>query len=241
MKLKQYAGKLVAAFCSLTLCSSLLGVTPVYAQTASQDLTLIRQKVEDFLLAQSAGYPGKVSVSAVAIDSRLKLADCASMQMFLPHGSRAWGRTSVGVRCNAPSVWTVYVQANVQVMADYLIAAAPLVQGHIITERDLATNRGDLAKLPPGIFTDSTQAVGMRVGLSLSAGTVLRQEMLRITPVVQQGQKVILSSAGRGFSISAEGTALGNAGEGQRVKVKVANGQVVSGLARQGGQIEVVF
>ncbi|MCB5183787.1 flagellar basal body P-ring formation protein FlgA [Methylobacillus gramineus] len=235
MKVKQHASIVLVAICSCLVAVS------VRAEDVHQDLTLVRQKVEGFLLTQSAGYPGQVSVSALAIDNRLKLAACTSMQMFLPHGSRVWGRTSVGVRCNAPAIWTVYVQANVQVMADYLITATPLAQGHIISEQDLARNRGDLAKLPPGIFTDSAQAVGMSVGVSLSAGTVLRQEMLRVTPVVQQGQKVVLSSAGNGFTISAEGTALGNAGEGQRVKVKVGNGQVISGLARQGGQIDVIF
>lgn len=226
----------IAALLIACLCGM-----PVFAASGHQDLTQLRVQVEQFLLSQSAGLPGKVSVSAVAVDSRLKLASCDNLQMSLPPGSKIWGRTSVGVRCNAPQVWTIYVQANVQVMAEYLIAAGPLAQGHIITEQDLAKSQGDLAKLPPGVFTDASQAVGRAVYVPLSAGTVLRQEMLRVLPVVQQGQKVVLNTIGEGFKVSAEGTALSNAGEGQRVKVKVGNGQVVSGLARQGGLIEVIF
>lgn len=206
-----------------------------------QNLTQLRGLVEEFLLGQTVGYPGKVSAAAVAVDNRLKLANCDKLQMFLPNGSRAWGRTSVGVKCSAPQSWTIYVQANVEVMADYLIAAVPLTQGQVITEQDLAKAQGDLARLPPGVFTDVTQAVGRSVYLPLSAGTVLRQEMLRIMPVVQQGQKVVLNSIGKGFMVTAEGTALANATEGQRVRVKVGNGQVVSGLARQGGLIDVMF
>lgn len=235
MKRVYIAGRMVA------LLIACLWVMPISANGGHQDLTQLRQQVEQFLLNQSASLPGKVSVSAMAIDSRLKLAGCDNLQMSLPTGSRIWGRTSVGVRCNAPQVWTVYVQANVQVMADYLIAAGPLTQGHIITEQDLIKGQGDLAKLPPGVFTDTSQAVGRAVYVPLSAGTVLRQEMLRVLPVVQQGQKVVLNTIGDGFKVSAEGTALSNAGEGQRVKVKVGNGQVVSGLARQGGLIEVIF
>ncbi|MCB5189287.1 flagellar basal body P-ring formation protein FlgA [Methylobacillus arboreus] len=229
------SGRIVA------LLFACLCATPAAASSSHQDLTQLRQQVEKFLLSQSTGHPGKVLVSAVAVDARLKLASCDNLQLFLPNGSRIWGRTSVGVRCNAPQVWTIYVQANVQVMADYLIAAGPLAQGHIITEQDLAKSQGDLAKLPPGVFTDVTQAVGRAVYVPLSAGTVLRQEMLRVLPVVQQGQKVVLNTIGNGFRVSAEGTALSNAGEGQRVKVKVTNGQVVSGLARHGGLIEVIF
>lgn len=206
-----------------------------------QNLTQLGGQVEAFLLAQTVGYPGKVSAAAVAVDKRLKLASCDKLQMFLPNGSRAWGRTSVGVKCTAPQAWTIYVQANVEVMADYLIAAVPLAQGQIIGEQDLARAQGDLARLPPGVFTDVAQAVGRSVYVPLSAGTVLRQEMLRIMPVVQQGQKVVLNSIGNGFMVTAEGTALANATEGQRVRVKVGNGQVVSGLARQGGLIDVMF
>lgn len=206
-----------------------------------QNLTQLRAQVEEFLLGQTVGYPGKVSAAAVAVDNRLKLASCDKLQMFLPNGSRAWGRTSVGVKCTAPQAWTIYVQANVEVMADYLIAAVPLAQGQIISEQDLAKAQGDLARLPPGVFTDVAQAVGRSVYVPLSAGTVLRQEMLRIMPVVQQGQKVVLNTIGKGFMVTAEGTALANATEGQRVRVKVGNGQVVSGLARQGGLIDVIY
>jgi len=41
--------------------------------------------------------------------------------------------------------------------------------------------------------------------------------------------------------VSAEGRALANANEGQVVQVKVASGQVVSGIARVGGQIQVGY
>jgi flagella basal body P-ring formation protein FlgA len=75
----------------------------------------------------------------------------------------------------------------------------------------------------------------------MNAGTVLRQEMLKISPVVQQGQAVKLTSSGNGFSVSAEGQAMSKANEGQVVQVKVASGQIVTGIARSGGQIEVGF
>ena len=65
--------------------------------------------------------------------------------------------------------------------------------------------------------------------------------MLKIAPVVQQGQAVMVTSKGTGFSVSAEGLAMAKANEGQVVQVKVASGQVVTGIARNGGQVEVGF
>jgi flagella basal body P-ring formation protein FlgA len=210
-------------------------------QYPKQDLSLIKVKVVEFLQTQTLGYPGKVAVQAGAIDPNLKLAICHDIQVFLPSGSRAWGKTSVGVRCNAPSAWTIYAQATVNVVAQYLVAAAPLAQGRVVTHEDLLFQTGDLTQLPPGIFTDVTQALGRIVNISMNAGAVLRQEMLKVSPVVQQGQTVMITSAGKGFRVSAEGKAMTKANEGQVVQVKVANGQVVSGIARQSGQVEVVF
>lgn len=206
-----------------------------------QNLNLIKEKIAEFLQTQTIGYPGKVKTQVGAIDPNLKLAGCHDLQVFVPSGSRAWGKTTVGVKCEAPSAWTIYVQANVSVLAQYLVAAAPLGQGQIVTAKDVIFENGDLTQLPAGVFTDATQAIGRSVNISMNAGTVLRQEMLKITPVVQQGQTVKLVSSGVGFSVSAEGKAMGKANEGQVVQVKVASGQLVTGIARAGGQIEVGY
>lgn len=207
----------------------------------TQNLFAVKDKITEFLETQAIGYPGKVSVHAGAIDTNMKLAQCPDVQVFLPTGSRAWGKTSVGVRCNAPSVWTIYVQATVNVVAQYLVAAAPLAQGQVVASQDLVFESGDLTQLPAGVFTDQAQAIGRTVNISMTAGTVLRQEMLKLSPVVQQGQTVMLTTAGNGFSVSAEGQAMSKANEGQIVQVKVASGQVVTGIAHNGGQVEVNF
>ena len=92
-------------------------VAPASALGTKQNLSAIKSKITEFLETQAIGYPGKVSVHAGSIDPNMKLAQCTEMQVFLPTGSRAWGKTSVGVRCNAPSIWTIYVQATVNVIA----------------------------------------------------------------------------------------------------------------------------
>jgi flagella basal body P-ring formation protein FlgA len=111
----------------------------------------------------------------------------------------------------------------------------------VVTAQDVLYESGDLTQLPAGVFTNQEQAIGRSVNMSMNSGTVLRQEMLKVSPVVQQGQTVMLISRGNGFSVTAEGQAIAKANEGQVVQVKVASGQVVSGIARSGGQVEVGF
>jgi len=206
-----------------------------------QDAAAIKRTVEEFLKVQSGGLPGQVTVAVGAIDPRLSLAACPAPQAFFSPGARAWGKTTVGVRCTAPSNWTLYVQASVTVMGDYVASAAPLAQGQDIEERQLVVLQGDLTSLPAGVATDISQVVGRSVNASLPPGTPLRLDTLRSKPVVQPGQLVRLVSSGSGFSVSAEARAMSTAADGQVVRVKTASGQQISGIAKQGGLVEVAF
>jgi flagella basal body P-ring formation protein FlgA len=208
---------------------------------ARQDPNALRAVAEQFLLAQAAGLPGEVSVKVGAVDPRTALAGCPAPEAFLNPGARAWGKTTVGVRCTAPSVWTIYVQAQVNVKADYVAAAVPLAQGQPVEQGQLMLVKGDIAAMPNGIITDMAQAIGRTPTVSLAAGTPLRLDTLRSKPVVQQNQAVRLVLNGNGFSVSAEGRAIGTAGEGQVVQVRTPSGTVVSGTAKAGGMVEVAF
>jgi flagella basal body P-ring formation protein FlgA len=208
---------------------------------ARQDLAVLRQTVEQFLQIQSAGLPGEVKVTAGAIDARMSLAACPAPQAFLMPGARAWGKTTVGVRCATPAAWTVYIQATVAVQAEYIASAVPLAQGQTIEAGQLATLKGDLTMLPAGIATDMAQVIGRSTNVSLPPGTPLRLDTLRSKPVVQTGQLVRLVSSGSGFSVSAEARAMSTAGDGQVVQVKTSGGQQITGIAKAGGLVEVAF
>jgi len=208
---------------------------------ARQEMASVRRSVEQFLQIQSAGLPGQVSISVGAIDPRMQLAACPEPQAFFMPGARAWGKTTVGVRCVAPSAWTIYVQASVSVIGEYLASAVPLAQGQSIEASQLVTLKGDLTMLPAGIATELTQVVGRSANISLPPGTPLRLDTLRSKPVVQSGQLVRLITSGNGFSVSAEARAMSTAGDGQVVQVRTAGGQQITGIAKAGGMVEVAF
>ncbi|MBT8542945.1 flagellar basal body P-ring formation protein FlgA [Polynucleobacter paneuropaeus] len=206
---------------------------------AFQNLRIINQKVKDFLTTQSAGSPGKPEITVTPMEEGTQLTYCPSPEAFFPPNSAAWGRTTVGVRCGQPKPWTVYVQANVSIIANYVVAGAPIGQGQTITANELQLQKGDLTTLPAGIFTEFNRVIGQTARMSLVAGTVLKKEMLKMPLIVQKGQSVRVSSGGKGFSISTDGQALNEASEGELVKVKVSNGSVVTGIAKENGVVEV--
>lgn len=200
---------------------------------------LVSSTVEQYLKTQTQGLPGKVSYSVGMLDPRMQLSPCSAMEPFLPPGTRLWGKANVGVRCLGPANWTVYVPVQVNVSGNYLVSVRPLAAGQPLVSADFAARQGDLTQLPPGVVTDPSQLAGKTLKNSIGSGQPVRGDMLLAPLVVQQGQTVRLISQGPGFAVSNEGRALNNAAEGQIAQARTAGGQVVSGVARPGGIIEI--
>jgi flagella basal body P-ring formation protein FlgA len=161
------------------------------------------------------------------------------MTPFLPSGMRIRPRMTVGVRCNAPKAWTIYVQATVSVQGQYLVAARPIAMGQAVSAQDLTTREGDLVALPPGAVTASQAVVGMLAGQRIAAGQIIKSGALRHPRAVSRGQRVRITARGNGFVVNSEGQALDNAPPGATVQVRTASGQVVSGIVENAGVVEV--
>jgi flagella basal body P-ring formation protein FlgA len=224
---------------SLILPLALLSTA--FAAEARQEPAEVKRIVEDFLSVQVRGLPGEASFTVGAIDPNNNLPPCPALEAFLPAGSRPWGRINVGVRCQATGGWSIYVPAQVKVIGDYFVTARPLARGQAVAAADLVRRRGDLAELPAGVVVEEAQALGKVLGMSIQSGQILRSDFLRAPPAVLQGQSVKVVSKGKGFQVAAEGKALANAADGQVVQVRTASGQTLTGIARQGGTVEVSY
>lgn len=233
---------LVIMLCLLkaTFCTSHLLASPNKTVTQQQDIALIKAAVENFIYRNTTALPGQIIVNIDKIDSYLSLPNCPELEPFIPTGSRLWGKTSVGVRCNNQDViWTIYVQAEVNVMTNVLHIARPVSSGQALTFEDITFQNVNLTQMPDGIFTNADQVIGKVATTNLSAGQPLRQQMLRAPYVISRGQKVNLVIQGRGFSVSSEGLALADAAEGQVVQVRNKSGRIISGIARINSIVEV--
>ncbi|EXI81454.1 MAG: Flagella basal body P-ring formation protein FlgA precursor [Candidatus Accumulibacter appositus] len=197
--------------------------------------------LDNYLRIQTQGLPGKVSYHIGHLDQYAQEAACSAYEPFLPQGSRLWGRTTIGVRCLAPEAWTIYVPVQIRISGNYLVTARQLNRGQLISASDIYAQQGDLGALPASIVIDPAQAIGKTLKNGVAAGQPLRNDLLTAPWAVQQGQSVKLQSTGAGFSVSNEGKALNNASDGQIAQVRTASGQVVSGVARPGGIVEVTY
>jgi len=203
-----------------------------------QDADSINATAYAFLQQQTAGLPGKITITVAPAFPR-GLAACTTLEPFMPVGARLWGRTSVGVRCAGARPWTIYLRASISLMATYYSSARQISPGEMLSAADLVAHEGDLALLPQAVITDPAQAVGAIALARIGAGLPLRQDLLKSAMSVTVGQTVKVVAAGEGFSISAEGSVMNNAGPGQQVRVKTSTGQIVTGIVKDGSTVEI--
>ncbi|CAB3630837.1 flagellar basal body P-ring formation chaperone FlgA [Achromobacter pestifer] len=227
------------ASCLIALVLALPGIAQAQAQDAtSQAPEAIAVVAQSYLLDQLAGLPGQATV-AIDPPRAERLAPCDAMSPFMPSGVKMRSRMTVGVRCNAPKPWTTYVQATVRVPGYYYVASRMIAAGQALTPDDLSPRDGDLVALPPGAITDPQTVVGMTAAYRINAGQPVRGSSLRNAQSVLRGSNVRINARGNGFVVSSEGQALDNAAPGAMVQVRTANGQVISGVVKNAGLVEM--
>lgn len=205
------------------------------AATTEAALALVRQ-------AASAIAPAgaRVAATAGALDARLRLAACTRVEPYLVSGLPGWGATRVGLRCTSgPVHWRAFLPVQVQVLAPAWTSKAALPAGALVANDQWELAETDWAAAPtPPLGARSTIA-GRTLARPMNPGQALREGDLQARRWFANGQTVRIVAAGPGFSIQAEGLALGHGIEGQPVRVRTEAGRIVTGQAIGEALVEV--
>lgn len=227
------------AFAAVAATATATAVPPTQAQTQAPATDAAGQAIEKYLQVQSAGLPGKVTISFEGRGTAALPACEAAPEVFLPPGATPWGRVSVGVRCQAERPWTRFVQARIAVEGSYFVATRAIDTGRPLAPGDVAERTGDLTRLPRSVVTSAAELVGVVSANRIAPGAPIRKELVRGVTVIQQGQAVKVVAQGEGFVVSTEGKALSGAKVGAVVQAKTVDGRLISGVANEEGQIQL--
>lgn len=174
--------------------------------------------------------PLRMETSVGALDSRLKLAPCGNVEVYLPPGSRLWGKTRVGVRCvDGMARWNVSMPVTVKAFGNAWVVRGHVQSGVLLTESDLVEAEVDWAEEAVPVIGDRAAWLGQVSARMLTTGQTLRQGMVKPAQVFQAGAQVRVIAQGAGFQISGDALALSAGVVGQVARVKMENGRVASG------------
>ncbi|MGI9152650.1 MAG: flagellar basal body P-ring formation chaperone FlgA [Rubrivivax sp.] len=215
----------------LALCSTAQS-NPAPAQELDPAWTQRAQQLANDAARMAFGdqIPVRVEVVPGQLDPRLSLAPCQKVDVFMPAGQRAWGRTRIGLKClQGPVAWSVTLPLIVRLWAPALVAAGPLPAGTVLSTAHLRMSEVDWAERDsPVLFLEDT-AVGRTLATALSPGATVRQEHLRKRQWFDAGDTVRVHAVGSGFTIQGEGVAITPGIEGQSARIRTESGRTITG------------
>ncbi|MCU0840798.1 MAG: flagellar basal body P-ring formation chaperone FlgA [Thiobacillaceae bacterium] len=217
-------------------------VQTVRADTSvPQDWGLARQAAERHLreLAERTYAGTQAMVEVGPVDPRLRMTRCAKLEFSLPPGSRPAGNGSLGVRCESPEPWSLYLTYQIGLRGPALVLKWPVAARQALREQDVETRAIVYETTPDRYLRRGESFEGAVAARPLAAGQALTVDSIQRRQAVRAGQRVKLIVVGSGFQVSQEGVALNDAAAGDTVRVRAPNGRVLQGSATADGRVRM--
>jgi len=229
---RRYQMELVSLFVALTLITWIS--TAIGQEVASVEPTeAIRAAAESFVRSQLPQDASIAGVTAGALDSRLRLVRCTGgMHGHLPPGAALQARAMVGVSCEGPVRWTVYVPVTVESRISVLVLKHPVARDARLTMEDVTVEARKVTGIGTTAYlSDAKDLQARSAARPLPMGAALTVDMLKADMVIRHGQDVTLIAAAAGIEVRATGRAMADAAVGARLKVQnLSSMKVVEGV-----------
>lgn len=204
-------------------------------------LDRIEQVAYEYALKQAQASYDNPQIVMDPLDARLRLQACESaLDVFSTKTVVGLGNQTIGVKCNTPVAWTVYVPIKVKVIKSVVVAARPLSSNQLLKQGDLKLQAVDIGTLQHGYLNNPKLVIGQQLKYPISIGSVIKPNNLQAQNIVHRGQQIMLVALAGQMEVRMSGTALADATLGQRVKVKnTTSKRVVEGIVNAPGIVNV--
>ncbi len=135
---------------------------------------------------------------------------------------------------------SVRVRAKVIARDWVLRSIRPLARGTILSDEDLYPALMDVSRIPKGAVKSLEQVRGMMLKRSLRADSVITEAVIKKSPLVKKGQKVVILFRSRGLKITATGIARQSGSKGEYVTVmNLSSKRYIKGVITDKGVVNV--
>ena len=211
----------------------------VAAEYTSQQA--IHQAVDKFLTAKAAerGFDHAQNIIS-GVDARLKLKKCNKDLQVNLGNSTLPGNVNLAVSCKGSTPWKIYTQAKVKAFKKILLAKNTIPRGITFNASNTKLEKREITALNGNYLTDLEQISGYVAKRNIRPNEVLKPRQVVKSKLVKRGELVTIIAETGGISVHMSGKALGDATEGQNVKVKNNNSKrIVEGVAVRHGIVKI--
>jgi len=238
---------------SLSVLCALVAASVVQAQAPSpvpgdtpaglQPLAAVRSAAERGLRRQIDPQLTGVTLTAAALDARLRLAACpGELETFAqpPRGNQS--RAVVRVSCSGGATWTLNVPVEIRRELDVLVLRHAVGRGETLGAIDVIAQKRVVAGLASPFMSRPEDFAGRVTRRPLAQGTAVTADALSAALLIHRGQDVTLMASAGGIEVRAPGRALADATARQRLRVQnLESLKVVEGVAESEGVVRVGF
>lgn len=173
----------------------------------------------------------KVKISLNELNEKINISNCGPAQWQIPAGTSLRGRVSLVARCRNGGETALYYQpVDIRIHATMAVASRALRFNERVDSDSIRLEERDITLLPVQDLMDRMDDIpGQQTRRSIAMGTVLRRDMFEPLPVIRAGDSIRVIIMGEGFKLSTEAVALQAGQPGQQIRVKTAQGKVLTG------------
>ena len=237
--LHRFAATAVALMALKTVHAAVPGaVAPVYETPAA----IARAAEAAVRAAAGSGTVGLVAVADTP-DPRLQLAACAApLRTGIAGDGQLREHTTVAVRCESATPWTLYIGVTLSTAAPVLVARRALARDTVPTAADFTTVVRHLPGLSSRYVSDPAQLAGQRLRRPVAMGEALDVDALLTAAVVHRGQQLTLLAHTAGMEVRVTVVALMDGKPDERIRVQNPISQrVVEATVRNSQYAEVAL
>lgn len=208
-----------------------------------QSLEAVREAVERFVRADSSGEGRITGVRVDRLDPRLRLTACQGpLETWRPQGHAGDTRLSVGVRCNEPKRWKLYVPVRVNRELEVVVTTRPLSRGQTVGRDHVELKAVSTSRLRNHYYTRIEELVGQEAASAARSGEILTAADLVAPRLVRRGQSLLIEAGAGTVTVKMRGKALEDGRSGELVQVRNhSSNRVVQGRVVGRDRVRVVF
>lgn len=230
----------LTTLCRHKILGILVGLLTLFLNNAQANDDELLHQVHQFLYEETQALGEEVLIDLRPPSPHLPT--CVQPEPFLPNANQTpLGRVSVGVRCGADSRQVRYLQAQIDIIGSYVVAARDIERGTLITAEMLSERGGNLGELAAQALTDEKDIVGKIAQRPIRSGSTFLTQFLQAPHLVERGQRVTVIAQGSSFRVSREGEALENGALGDRVRVRFDSREIMTARVSDQGILVVDF
>lgn len=157
---------------------------------------------------------------------------CEQPQLTLLNKQKFAGKVTISAQCDHN---TKFIQLNVAVSGNYVVAKQAISAGTVITEQHIRLQSGRLDTLPTAVILDKAQALNHIALRNIKPDEPIKTAMLQKNWLVKAGQIVKVIINGDGYQIVTNGKTLNNAVLDDHINVRLNSGNIIEGIVTSDG------